>query len=724
MKNILKLLKELAEKKTLKQEKKDILDNNNIYYQLAYHGSPYSFDKFTLDHIGSGEGAQAHGWGLYFTLDKKVAEKYKRNLTREKQDVPTIDKELYYNGRKLNKNEKLPYVILYNISSKTKKEKEKFLKNNIEFETGEIKKASQYILDNDLLETFNKNKLKTNKESLYQVEIPNDDVMLFEYKTFKGQPEKVKESLKRIFEKNKMIEGYLPYDMYLKYKDNGFDYTKFNGDEIYKIIQTFFDGDLSERKKQASKLLNEYGIKGIRYYGAQDGECAVVFNDKSIDILNILEQRNNNSQPLGEYNPATHIATLFEGSNFSTPIHEFAHWWRQTINKFAEAGSERAQKDLDILNDFVGAVEGETWNTKKEEMFARSLENYLLRGEAPTEETKGLFKRIKEFMSDVYKSIKQLDVNLSPEMIHFFDSVFSQEMRSSNTSNVATINTYADLKDEIEKERKLLYQDGISEEKASEIINEKYGDKLRRIEEELSQLTAQDYNFDDYLKAKEQYNKQNGLGSQIENKYNSLTDFLNSAIISTNQNIREISEKVYMKYLNIDFAVNQNIKNLNKELEGFNKGILDLKKNHQVDYERVSVAWYNNDLKTIEEITKNYGFSTEFAKVRDVLERLYKQQVEAGVKVGYRENYLPTKIQPGKLKALLNEIANVYGTKVRSEIEKEAIKRGIIVESPEGLSFVNNYIRQTPSLGFGTSFTKERRLERNPIFYNYYHGIL
>ena len=32
--------------------------------QLGYHGSPYLFDRFTLSHIGSGEGAQAHGLGL------------------------------------------------------------------------------------------------------------------------------------------------------------------------------------------------------------------------------------------------------------------------------------------------------------------------------------------------------------------------------------------------------------------------------------------------------------------------------------------------------------------------------------------------------------------------------------------------------------------------------------------------------------------------------------
>ena len=47
------------------------------YDQPAYHGSPHRFDKFTLDHIGTGEGAQAYGWGLYFAGNKEVAKYYK-----------------------------------------------------------------------------------------------------------------------------------------------------------------------------------------------------------------------------------------------------------------------------------------------------------------------------------------------------------------------------------------------------------------------------------------------------------------------------------------------------------------------------------------------------------------------------------------------------------------------------------------------------------------------
>lgn len=37
--------------------------NGNAYFQSAFHGSPYQFDRFTLDHIGTGEGAYEGGYG-------------------------------------------------------------------------------------------------------------------------------------------------------------------------------------------------------------------------------------------------------------------------------------------------------------------------------------------------------------------------------------------------------------------------------------------------------------------------------------------------------------------------------------------------------------------------------------------------------------------------------------------------------------------------------------
>lgn len=50
------------------------------FEQIAYHGTPHVFDTFSTDAIGTGEGAQAHGWGLYFTQNREVAQGYRDRL--------------------------------------------------------------------------------------------------------------------------------------------------------------------------------------------------------------------------------------------------------------------------------------------------------------------------------------------------------------------------------------------------------------------------------------------------------------------------------------------------------------------------------------------------------------------------------------------------------------------------------------------------------------------
>jgi hypothetical protein len=46
----------------------------------AYHGSPHDFDRFDMSKIGTGEGAQAYGHGLYFAENPAVALEYKTKL--------------------------------------------------------------------------------------------------------------------------------------------------------------------------------------------------------------------------------------------------------------------------------------------------------------------------------------------------------------------------------------------------------------------------------------------------------------------------------------------------------------------------------------------------------------------------------------------------------------------------------------------------------------------
>jgi hypothetical protein len=56
---------------------------------IVYHGSPHKFDAFDSSKIGTGEGAQAYGHGLYFAESDDVAKSYSGKLSSE----------LAYNGK-------------------------------------------------------------------------------------------------------------------------------------------------------------------------------------------------------------------------------------------------------------------------------------------------------------------------------------------------------------------------------------------------------------------------------------------------------------------------------------------------------------------------------------------------------------------------------------------------------------------------------------------------
>jgi hypothetical protein len=67
----------------------------------AYHGSPHKFDRFDISKIGTGEGAQAYGHGLYFAESEPVAWSYKhstsgKQATHSFDDTPLDDPRSFY----------------------------------------------------------------------------------------------------------------------------------------------------------------------------------------------------------------------------------------------------------------------------------------------------------------------------------------------------------------------------------------------------------------------------------------------------------------------------------------------------------------------------------------------------------------------------------------------------------------------------------------------------
>jgi len=60
----------------------------------AYHGSPHDFDQFDTSKIGTGEGAQAYGHGLYFAEHEPIAQSYRDKF--QKTDIVSLKNRKMY----------------------------------------------------------------------------------------------------------------------------------------------------------------------------------------------------------------------------------------------------------------------------------------------------------------------------------------------------------------------------------------------------------------------------------------------------------------------------------------------------------------------------------------------------------------------------------------------------------------------------------------------------
>lgn len=173
----------------------------DIKLSIAWHGSPHIFEVFLTDHIGTGEGAQAHGWGLYFTAMREIAERYRDSLypggPAENRGRDLIERHLHH-LRKEYENDGYSERELFEFA----------VSDSLDF-LNNTSNASEYEdvakwLEGVTYESYNAP--KTGR--LFRVEIPDVDVMLDEQKAFDEQPEFVRKALQKLVaELNKKPQG-------------------------------------------------------------------------------------------------------------------------------------------------------------------------------------------------------------------------------------------------------------------------------------------------------------------------------------------------------------------------------------------------------------------------------------------------------------------------------------------------------------------------------------
>lgn len=408
---------------------------NYQYYQAAWHGSPHNFDEFDLGAIGSGEGNQVHGWGLYFAKDKKVSDLYRSELslihgvdkgTLFKVDIPDtktmIDEQQSLNVLSKETKENLNAAInalpeqekevfineytnspLFNHYAKKEIDEldSKFNQLDDEYRLLKDKYLDEFLKEdlntitqrnlNRLSEKYNidLNALKENPNTIKDIKNQLDTMWFNALVELGTTKEKYRES----------YWGKYKKDFSALLNDSGI-----NGRDFYLALSKALGS-----AKQASVHLNEYGVKGITYIGAQDGRCYVVFNDKAIKVIQKYNQSINGMTQINS--PTDRLIQIFKTADRSTFLHEMGHAFFDDIKNLAEM--ENAPEQL--VTDWNKLKEWSEWddaqgadNTKAHEKFARGWEAYLREGNAPTKGLQRVFRMFSKWLTRIYRAVTQL----------------------------------------------------------------------------------------------------------------------------------------------------------------------------------------------------------------------------------------------------------------------------------------------------------------------------
>lgn len=261
------------------------------YFQSAYHGTPHEVENLSTKYIGTGEGAQGHGWGIYVAKDILTGWEYRNRLNRNQGND-----EAKVNGVELS--EIYDNLERQSIRIRDNKQAQEVYNKMALIEELMLNKSPEEILETfsgddygnmeQALEWFKKDVVPNLKYSgtLLEVNIPEEEEMLDEEKSFSEQSKQVQDALKKIVADGKKNNEFDELEDAIK-KD-------FSGKGIYSSLSY----DLFQDRKEASLKLNKYGIKGIKYDGDVDGICYVIFDEKNVETLKTFYQDSNEEEKL------------------------------------------------------------------------------------------------------------------------------------------------------------------------------------------------------------------------------------------------------------------------------------------------------------------------------------------------------------------------------------------------------------------------------------------
>ena len=243
----------------------------------AYHGSPHDFDKFSTENIGTGEGAQAYGHGLYFAEREGTAKTYRDALSGKNA---SFDDGSYVPD----------WVLQAQKDGKLDTAKKDFQDRIVQIKDAMDSSPQPHLLQDQLdsnakilqgIDRLNSGDVpKVGR--MYEVDIDASPDELLDFDAPLSEQSK---SVLNAIEANPEVRNRL-----FSAADS-FGKDKIMGRDILEMFAQSKSGGFVSDQVDASQMLKKAGIKGIKYADAQTRFSPkgrtnnyVIFDDKTVEI--------------------------------------------------------------------------------------------------------------------------------------------------------------------------------------------------------------------------------------------------------------------------------------------------------------------------------------------------------------------------------------------------------------------------------------------------------
>lgn len=350
------------------------------------------------------------------------------------------------------------------------------------------------------------------------------------------------------------------------------------------------------------------------------------------------------------------IIDLFKTANPSTLFHELGHLFLRDMRDVAKATKRpRARHDYKVIKDWLGA-KGDRLTRAQEEKFARGFEQYLREGKAPKPALQEIFDRFKAWLENIYKSAQDLNVEISDEVREVFDRMLGGDFAEASTL----------AQERFERDR------------------------------------AKDYE----IVANQP--DEGTLARDTGDIFKDFGDVIGDAMTPISTRLGKINQELKHAVRKFIFNTQLHVREDQLAIKPFVAGVS--KKFSEGDYRVLDLALKNRDTEKVDFLMEKYGLTEEYAKMRELLDGFYIQAQDAGMDLGYIDDYFPRSVRRGMVGEYLAAIRN---QKIWSDIKIAMAKADPDSKftPEEKAEFVNSYLRgyrQSVITMAASGHTKER----------------